>query len=470
MKRILFFSIVVFVTIAGTVDLQNLFDYEDQNIPSYITHDNSFDNPVTDEGATLGRVLFYDKNLSTDNTIACASCHSQQFAFSDTAAVSLGVNGTTGRHSMRLVNARFAEETKFFWDERAGTLELQVTMPIQDHAEMGYSGTNGDPNFDDLIDKLSALDYYQDLFEFVYGDPIITEERMKLALAQFVRSIQSFDSKFDEGLQLTGNLTDPFPNFTDAENRGKALFLEEPEFDSQGSRIGGGAGCNSCHRAPEFDIDPTSRANGVLTELNGSINPEIHRSPTLRDMINPITGELNGPLMHNAQFATLEEAIDHYNNMGSNLSSVEIQQLDPRLRVGPFAQHLNLTDDEVDDMISFLHALTGSDVYTNEIWSSPFDLSGNLELINNPLSIDEPEVSAQVEFYPNPAVDFINIESLFAFRRISLLDQNGALVMNQTFDSSRNQQLDVSQLPSGIYMLRIVGLGDKNVSKKLVKL
>ena len=113
----------------------------DRTVPSYIIKSNVGSNLITDKGATLGRVLFYDKKLSSNNTISCASCHQQANAFSDVAVASQGVNGTTGRHSMRLINNRFANEAKFFWDERAINLETQTTMPIKDHGEMGYSGT-----------------------------------------------------------------------------------------------------------------------------------------------------------------------------------------------------------------------------------------------------------------------------------------------------------------------------------------
>ena len=114
---------LVVVNGPGIIDLNDLFDYSNQPIPGYIQKDNTpFNNTLTDEGATLGRVLFYDKQLSVDNTVSCASCHQQQFAFGDTAVVSQGVNGTTGRHSVRLVNARFGDEVRFFWDERAASL------------------------------------------------------------------------------------------------------------------------------------------------------------------------------------------------------------------------------------------------------------------------------------------------------------------------------------------------------------
>ena len=186
---------------------------------------------------------FYDKNLSSNNTISCSSCHKQEFAFSDSNVASTGVNGTTGRHSMRLINSRFATETKFFWNERAINLETQTTMPIKDHGEMGFSGENGDLSFDDLIIKLSAIGYYKELFKFVYGTEEITEAKIQSALAQFIRSIQSFDSKYDAGRALATNDGQPFSNFTAQENQGKNLFLSPPVFNTNGVRTSGGLGC-----------------------------------------------------------------------------------------------------------------------------------------------------------------------------------------------------------------------------------
>ena len=223
-----------------SVDFNNLPNYSNQTIPNYITKDNTLGNNITNQGATLGRILFYDNQLSSNNTISCASCHKQEFAFSDNSQVSSGVNGVTGRHSMRLVNARFSDEFNFFWDERATSLELQTTMPIKDHVEMGFSGENGNQNFDDLISKLEDTEYYPALFNFAFGSEDITEIRIQNALAQFVRSIQSFDSKYDEGRSLVNNDGQPFTNFTDEENLGKQLFLVPPQFNNQGIRTNGG--------------------------------------------------------------------------------------------------------------------------------------------------------------------------------------------------------------------------------------
>jgi cytochrome c peroxidase len=133
-------------TFGTAIDPTILANYAAQTKPAYILKDNTTTNPITNSGATLGRVLFYDKNLSKDNTVSYSSCHKREFAFGDSKIVSTGVNGVTGRHSMRLVNSRFANEQNFFWDERATSLENQTTQPIQDHKEMGFSGTNGDSN------------------------------------------------------------------------------------------------------------------------------------------------------------------------------------------------------------------------------------------------------------------------------------------------------------------------------------
>ncbi|MEM9022153.1 MAG: cytochrome-c peroxidase [Bacteroidota bacterium] len=354
------------------IDLNNPANYAGQGVPDYITRDNSRGNAITDLGATLGRVLFYDRNLSVDNTIACASCHQQALAFGDLPAGSRGVNGTTGRHSMRLVNARFGNEARFFWDERAPTLEFQSTQPIQDHIEMGFSGQEGDPGFGDLIVKLEALDYYRDLFTAVYGDAEITEERMQNALAQFVRSIQSFDTKYDRGRARVANDRQPFPNFTAQENRGKQLFLDDAVFNAAGVRVAGGLGCGSCHQAPEFDIDPNSGNNGVITTLaDAGVDFSVTRSPTMRDAVKA-DGSTNGPFMHTGTFPDMGSVMDHYNTITAQGNP----GLDPRMRPNGTGQRLAMTPEERQAVIVFMRTLAGNNVYTDPRWSNPFQRGG----------------------------------------------------------------------------------------------
>lgn len=354
----------------GVVDLAALPNYANQAKPSYILKENGFDNPISNYGATLGRVLFYDKRLSRNNTVSCASCHQQAHSFSNQSLASTGVAGMTGRHAMRVGNNRFADETNYFWDERVTFLEDQVTKPIRDAIEMGFSGTGGDPAFSDLIARLYATQEYPVLFKLTFGTSTITEPAIEYALAQFIRSIQSFDSKYDAGRAFTVD-AHPFPNFTASENNGKQLFIMAP---SQG-----GAGCAACHRPPEFDIDPNSRNNGVITAIGGGTDLTNTRSPSLRNLARA-TGELNGPFMHNGAFTTLAQVIDHYAAIpGDN------PNLDPRLRrPGGAVQTLNLTAQQRLDLEAFLLTLGGNAIYSDPKWSNPFSATGTITLKNVP--------------------------------------------------------------------------------------
>ncbi|WP_300565585.1 cytochrome c peroxidase [Flavobacterium sp.] len=360
----------VVATFGNNLDLNNLNNYANQSIPNYITKDNTLGNVISDKGATLGRVLFYDKNLSSNNTISCSSCHIQANAFSDSKVVSDGVNGTTGRHSMRLINSRFSNERKFFWDERAATLEIQTTMPIKNHGEMGFSGENGDQSITDLTLKLGNIGYYKELFKFVYGTEEVTESKMQNALAQFVRSIQSFDSKYDTGRAQAPNNNANFANFTAQENLGKNLFNTPPIFDATSNRTAGGVGCIGCHAAPEFDIDPNTLNNGIIGTIGspGVIDITNTRAPSLRDLVKQ-DGTPNGPMMHTGVITTLQAAIGHYGTINIAPGNTN---LDPRLRPNGMGQKLNLNATEVNALIAFLRTLSGSNVYVDPKWSTPF--------------------------------------------------------------------------------------------------
>jgi cytochrome c peroxidase len=349
------------------IDLENLPDYANHPVPRYVRKNNGGRRPVTDAGATLGRVLFYDKALSVDNTVSCASCHRQELAFGDDDKASVGVAGVTLRHSMRLVNVQYAEEVRLFWDERAIDLEDQTTQPIQDHLEMGFSGTDGDPGLADLLAKLAAIDYYGELFPLVFGDPEVTEERLQNALSQFIRSIRSFDSKFDEGRLQAPDHISPFANYTDQENPGKQLFMIPPQLDANNAHLSGGLGCVGCHRPPEFDIDPETQNNGVIRTVTGTgIDLTVTRAPTLRNVVRA-DGTPNGGLMHTGDF-DLDAVLDHYNLVPEDGNT----NLDPRLNPQGVTMRLQLTTDEREAVKAFLRTLAGSAIYTDPKWSDPF--------------------------------------------------------------------------------------------------
>ncbi len=314
-------------------------------------------NPTTDEGATLGRVLFYDKNLSSNRTVACASCHKAEVSFSDDEVLSKGfADGDTGRHSMSIINARFYGQGRFFWDQRAATLEDQVLMPFQDPVEMGMT-------LQSLQERVQEADYYPALFQAAFGSEEITTEKISQALAQFVRSMVSYQSKYDEGRAMVSKRSDAFPNFSDSENRGKSLFVNPPPR--------GGFGCFVCHQGEGFiaqqaesnglDLDPqVDLGYGAVTELGG--DEGTFKVPSLRNVA------IRAPFMHDGRFATLSEVIDHYSD--------EVQA-SPNLGPPFFPQdgsvnQIQMTAQEKTDLEAFLTTLTDESFASDPKFSDPF--------------------------------------------------------------------------------------------------
>lgn len=329
--------------------------------PNVLAADNTpMNNPVTDDGATLGRVLFYERALSANKTTSCASCHNQDQGFGDSAQFSRGfAGGRTARHSMGLSNARFYANGSFFWDERAASLEDQVLMPVQDPTEMGLT-------IDTLLARLNALPYYAPLFEKAFGSAEISELRVRQALAQFVRSIMSYRSRYDEGRAQVANPAAAFANFTAQENQGKALFFGVPP--------GGGppapGACVTCHGTEAFTA-PGPRNNGLdatttdagVGGING--NPAqlgLFKVPSLRNLGG------RGPYMHDGRFATLEQVIDHYSTGVQNHPN-----LSPQLR-GPNGLPIqpNFTPAQKAALVAFLETLDDPALAVDDKFSDPF--------------------------------------------------------------------------------------------------
>ncbi len=334
---------------------ETFFNYANPTLPPHLlapvilAQDNTpAANPTTNAGATLGRALFYDKRLSANQTISCSSCHQAAHGFSDPRRFSVGFEGgLTGRNSMGLTNAKYYLRENFFWDERAATLEDQVLQPIQNSVEMGMT-------LDLLVTRLAAEPFYAELFADAFGDAAVTSDRISKALAQFVRSIVSGQSKYDQGV------ASGFSNFTDQENQGRQIF-------------NGPGNCNACHGSDNF-----VPGNGIFN--NGLENPYIDQGvgaisgrtqdeglfkvPSLRNI------ELTAPYMHDGRFATLEQVVDFYNN-----GVVNHPNLSPPLRNPPGAglpRRLNLTNAQKAALVAFLKTLTDTSVTTDEKFQDPF--------------------------------------------------------------------------------------------------
>jgi cytochrome c peroxidase len=309
-------------------------------------------NRVTDWGATLGRVLFYDRRLSGNKQIACASCHHQQLGFTDSVRFSRGHKGfTTLRHSMSLTNAAYYANGRFFWDERAQTLEDQVLMPIQDTLEMGQSLSG-------LLETLRQTPIYPILFRYAFGSEEISEEGLSKALAQFVRAMVSFRSKYDYGLSQVDNRMSPFPNFSPGENRGKEVFFLNSKIN-----------CSGCHTTDLFVLDnprnnglyPQNHDKGVAIHTGSPEDEGKFKAPSLRNV------GLRKHYMHDGSIHTLHEVVQHYNTgIKSNPT------LDPHLMHDGEPIQMMLTKEEVDDLVAFLHTLTDFEFAADKRFSDPF--------------------------------------------------------------------------------------------------
>lgn len=346
---------------ATTIDFAHVANYAAPALPAYFDEtvaalDNSpASNPANDRIATLGRVLFYDLRLSTNNRASCASCHQQRFGFTDPMRFSNGISSaaTTDAHAMRLGNVRYWKPGTGFWDRRAASIEAQASDPIHSLVEMGWGGAAG--GMDDLIRKMGATGYYPDLFAWAFGSPGITEPRMQQALAQFVRAMVAHSSKWDAGYATVFSARAPdraldidLPNFTPEENRGRHLFMA--------AAAQGGAGCASCHRPPTFALDPNARSNGL-----DAGETRLFKAPSLRN------AGLTGPYMHDGRFETLSQVVDFYDH-----GIQDGPALDPRLRQGDKPRRLNLSPADRAALVAFLMTLVDSALTTDPRFSDPF--------------------------------------------------------------------------------------------------
>lgn len=313
--------------------------------------------------ATLGRVLFYDKNLSKDRNISCGSCHDPQKAFSDDKQFSEGVDGAiTKRNSLALgTTLSFkisynpvdpsVQATLFSWDDSAHSLEEQIALAFTNENEMDITDR-------EIIERLEEKSYYKVLFERAYGDDALTSNRINESIVDFVNSISSNSTKFDKGLEKSASFSADrdFINFSEPENFGKRIYNEN---------------CATCHTS-KHNFTVKTRANngleleyqdkGVGARLNKPSLYGVFKVPFLRNIA------MSAPYMHDGRFETLEEVVDHYsdNIINHDNLSEELKTEDGQ------AKRLNLSGEEKEALIAYLHTLTDYDLMEDERFADPF--------------------------------------------------------------------------------------------------
>lgn len=307
--------------------------------------------------ATLGRVLFHDRQLSRNGLVACASCHTPAFGFDDATRLSIGFEGRlTRRAAMALANVRFNPRKRQFRDERAASLEEQVLDPFTDPVEMGLRQG-------ELVSRVAARPFYRPLFQAAFGGPDISNERIARALAHYVRAIVSVSARYDAARAEASGPLEPFAQFTEAENRGKHLFFTP--------RTEGGAGCFQCHETEAFvllaprnnGLDEDNSRDGGIGEKTGSpAELGLFRTASLKNIA------ASAPYMHDGRFKTLEEVVEHY------ASGVKANaNLAPELRDAdgsPTRLHLSPADRAA--LVAFLGTLNDDALMSDPRFSDPF--------------------------------------------------------------------------------------------------
>lgn len=349
--------------------------------PPAISFFNPFgDSSINNDVATLGRVLFYDTQLSYNNSVSCGSCHRQMNGFADPRNFSSGFeNGLTARNTQTIVNT--GTQLGFFWDLRETTLDHMVLQPIANHVEMGVADTL------DLENRVKSQNYYKILFTKAFGTEDVTTNKIGRALAQFVKSIVSVSTRYDAGRMQTQDNRVNFPNFTDQENLGKHLFFSKFP-------------CSQCHGGKNLDgslsatanigLDMDYADNGMIgMSMLGAPFDGFFKIPSLRNVL------ITGPYMHDGRFKTLEEVIEFYNSgiqphpqlssalrireqggLPEHFGPVIESDFIPEPAAGTLPLRMFMTGEEKAALVAFLKTLTDYTVISDPKFSDPFERVG----------------------------------------------------------------------------------------------
>ena len=283
------------------------------------------DNPYTPEKAELGRLLYFDKRLSADDSVSCASCHVPQHAFAEPSQVSTGIRGQRGeRNSPTILNRAYSLAQ--FWDGRAPTLEQQVKGPIANPIEMGST-------HESCVTRLQSIAGYRPLFARAFGSEDIDIDHVAKAIATFERTLLSGNSPYDR--YKAGDrkaLTAP-------QARGMKIFFDK-------------AKCDKCHEGLNFTsnsyhnigvgADKPNADPGRFAVTKDPRDWGAFKTPTLREVA------ATAPYMHDGSLKTLDEVVEFYDKGG-----VWNKNLDPDIKP------LKLTREQKSDLVEFLRALSG---------------------------------------------------------------------------------------------------------------
>lgn len=348
-----------------------------------------FDAPHYDDRAQLGRVLFHDRMLSQNGAVSCNSCHIQSHGFAEPKALSQGLRQElTERNASHLANP--GTQFAYFWDGRANDLTTQVTMPVENHVEMGFR------SLESLVDRLRELDYYAPLFDEAYGDPQPSVDRIQDALSTFLECMVTCRSKADEALaEAMPEVWSPWSVLNGEIELNGLNSLERQGFEL----FHGNAQCASCHGGPHFNgwgldfadigLDESPSIAGQQSLNSGGFfggwGPTAMKVPSLKNVA------LTAPYMHDGRFATLDEVLDHYshgiqdvpaldfrlrdwNNASTGLDNgLVIDPLFPVIETGEAPPvRMNFTNEERLALKAFLHSLTDYAFVQDERFSNPF--------------------------------------------------------------------------------------------------
>jgi cytochrome c peroxidase len=321
------------------------------------------DNPLTAEGVALGRMLFYESNLSVNGKISCATCHQQKLAFTDGRAFAVGASGNPIQRSSMSLNNLLWGPKHFFWDGRTASLEEQALIPIANPDEMGLS-------LSEAVERLEQSSVYLPMLKAAFGSDEITPDRMGKALASFQRTLVSQNSKYDR--YLRGEL-----QLSAEELYGKQLFTTHPDPEI---KLRGG-NCGDCHsqfltsgfntaydgfKNNGIDVE-NEMAEGLAIATGKKTDRGKFKVPSLRNIL------LTAPYMHDGRFKTLEEVLDHYDH-----GVKDSPTLDPLMREvsntkikSKQGMGFSMTAEEKRAIIIFLKTLTDEEFISDKRFTDP---------------------------------------------------------------------------------------------------